>query len=262
MAQRKLPAIPQSGVCRLLPYAADCGSEDSGDTFLKDTDLTAEAVSGSQFSQPSGRFVHVFKGQFESAVMHRNKEFCPQIAERFQGLVRPHVDAAEGVGVVSADGEEGNFRGTSAPDFLETREIGAVAGVINAAALVFDQEAAVAPVIVAQHARAPVLGRRQCHPPIAVGEALPPLQFDDALEAEVGGEVAHAPGHDADFRRGQPAESGAMKMIEVGVSQQDQINGGEVLDFETGAADAFEQEEPVGEIGINQDVQIGELGQE
>ena len=50
-------------------------------------------------------------------------------------------------------------------------------------------------------------------------------------------------------------------MIKMSVSQQNQINGRKVPEFQTGAPDAFQQEEPVGEIGINQDVQIRELGQ-
>ena len=52
-----------------------------------------------------------------------------------------------------------------------------------------------------------------------------------------------------------------MEMIEMGVGQQHQINGGQVLDSQTGAFDAFEQEEPVGKVRINQNIQIRELHQ-
>jgi len=44
-------------------------------------------------------------------------------------------------------------------DFLEAIEIGAIASVINAPPLVFEDKAAVAPLMVAQDARAPVFGR-------------------------------------------------------------------------------------------------------
>ena len=53
-----------------------------------------------------------------------------------------------------------------------------------------------------------------------------------------------------------------MEMIEVGVGQQDQVNGGEVLDLEAGSFDALEQKEPVGEVGINQNIEVGKLEEE
>ncbi len=63
----------------------------------------------------------------------------------------------------------------------------------------FDQEPAIAAMIVPQDPRAPMLGRRQRDAPAAVRETLPPLQFDDALEAKVRRQIAHAPRHDARF---------------------------------------------------------------
>ena len=53
-----------------------------------------------------------------------------------------------------------------------------------------------------------------------------------------------------------------MKMIEMSVRQENQINGGQVFDSQAGALDAFEQEQPVGEIRVDENVQIGELRQE
>jgi len=54
-------------------------------------------------------------------------------------------------------------------------------------------------VMVAQHAGTPMFAGRERDLPVAMGKTLPPIEFDDALEAEVPGEVAHAPGHDADL---------------------------------------------------------------
>ena len=50
-------------------------------------------------------------------------------------------------------------------------------------------------------------------------------------------------------------------MIEVGMGQQNEIDRRQILDFEAGALDPFDEEQPVGEIGIDQDVQIRELHQ-
>ena len=57
----------------------------------------------------------------------------------------------------------------------------------------------------------------------------------------------------------QTAERGFVEMIEMRVGQQHQVNRWQVLDSQAGPLDSFEQEEPVGEVGINQHVQIGEL---
>lgn len=209
--------------------------------------------------EPARRFVHVFKGETKRPVMHGNKPFCAQVLKNLDGFVRAHVDVAEGFGPIGADGEEGDLGREVLADLFEAVEVGAVAGVIDFAALMFEDEAAVAAVIIAKHAGAPMFAGRQGDLPVAMGEALPPIELDDALEPEVAGEVAHAPRHDADFGVGQFAEGRFVKVVEVGVSEEDEINGRQVFDAEAGAFDAFEQEEPVGEIGVNEDVQVGEL---
>jgi hypothetical protein len=48
-------------------------------------------------------------------------------------------------------------------------------------------------------------------------------------------------------------------MIKVRVSEQDEVNGREIFKAQAGAFDAFEEEKPVGEIGVNEDVEVGEL---
>lgn len=93
-------------------------------------------------------------------------------------------------------------------------------------------------------------------------KALPPFQLDDAAEAEVAGEVAHAPGHDGDLGVREAAEGGFVEMVEVRVGEEDEVNAREVLDFQAGAFDAFEEEEPVGEVGVDEDVEVGELDEE
>ena len=58
-------------------------------------------------------------------------------------------------------------------------------------------------------------------------------------EAEILREVADAPRHHADFRVRQPAQRRLVKMVEVRVRQQHQVNRRQVPDFQTGAPDAF-----------------------
>jgi hypothetical protein len=92
-----------------------------------------------------------------------------------------------------------------------------------------------------------------------LGEALPPIQFHHAAKAEVVGQVADTPGHDADLGMRQPAKRGFVKMVKMGVRQQHHINRREVFDLQTRPLDSFQQEKPVRKVGIDQDVKVGEL---
>ena len=52
-----------------------------------------------------------------------------------------------------------------------------------------------------------------------------------------------------------------MKMIEMSVREQNQVDRRQMTDLDSRPFDALEQEQPVGEIGIDQYVQITELNQ-
>lgn len=223
--------------------------------------MLAQSVGCGQFLEPARRFIHVFKGKPERSIVHRHQPLSLKVAEGFDGFVRPHVNPAKRIGEIGPDGKHRHFGRTGLADFPETAKVGAVPRVINSPPLVFDQKTPVSAVNIAQDARTPVLGRRQGDFPACMGEAFPPLQFDNAAEAKVLGQIPHAPGNDGDLGRMQPAQGGAMEMIEVGVGEQNQVNGRQVLDFQAGAPDSLQKEKPVGEIGINQHVQIRELGQ-
>src|SRR5207244_12443531 len=108
----------------------------------------------------------------------------------------------------------------------------------------------------------PMFAGRKRDLPIVGGKTFPPIELNDAFEAEVEREVANAPGHDADFGVRQTAQGRFVKMIEMRVRKLDQIDGREVFDFQAGAFDAFEEEKPVGEIRIDEDVEVGKLDQE
>src|SRR5271155_5355973 len=86
-----------------LPAPAGCGLKHSGHPFLQDSQMLAQAVAFGQFLQPSQWFVHVFKREFESAIMHRHQPFCGHVAERFYGFVGPHVDMSKSVWIIGTD---------------------------------------------------------------------------------------------------------------------------------------------------------------
>lgn len=172
------------------------------------------------------------------------------------------MNAAEGLGVVGANGEEGDFGGEPLADLLEAIEVGGVAGVVDGASAGLEQEAAVAAVAVAQDSGAPVLAGGEGDAEGAASEGLPPFEFDDAVEAEAAGEVSDAPGHDGDARREESAERWLMEVIEVGVGEQDQVCLRQITDAQAGVFLALHEEEPIGEVGVDQEVRVRPLDEE
>ena len=115
--------------------------------------------------------------------------------------------------------------------------------------------------LVGQGPGSPVLGRNKGHFPVVVTETLPPLQLDDAAEAQALGQGSAPPGHDGNFGRGDLAQGRFVEVIEVRVGEQHQVDGWQILHPEPGSLEALEQEEPVGEIGIDDGVEPLELHQ-
>ena len=183
--------------------------------------------------------------------MHRHEPLRAQIFENLDGLIRTHVDVPKGFRMVRADGQQGDLGRTTAANILEAVEIGAVAGVINPAALMFEHETAITAVVVAQDASAPMFAGGEGDAPIPVRKTFPPFQLDDPAKAEVVCQVTYAPRHYPDFGRWQAPQGGFMEMIEMGMGEQQEVNRRQMLDLQPGALDPFEEEEPVGEVGVD-----------
>src|SRR5207302_1704627 len=201
------------------------------DAFLEYFDAIAQSVLSGDFLQPARGLVDVFKGEFERAVVHRHEPLRAQVMEHSHGFVRSHVYLAKRIGKISADRQQGDFGFETCADFLKAVKIGAVAGMINTAASVFQNEPAVATMIVPQYAGAPVFAGRQSHFPVAARETFPPFEFDDAIEAQAVSQVVHAPGHHRNFRMRQAAKRWFVKMIEMRVRKQNQVNRREMFDL-------------------------------
>src|SRR5436190_12691411 len=163
--------------------------------------------------------------------------------------------------MVRADRQQGDLGPAISSYVLEPIEIGAVPRVVNSPPLMFQNEAAVATVTVPQYTSTPMFAGRQSDRPIPMRKAFPPFQFDDAAKTEIVREVAHAPRHQRNLWMRQAPKAGFMKMIEVRMSQQNEIDRRKVLDAQPGAFDAFQQKDPVREIWIDQYVQVVELNQ-
>jgi len=237
------------------------GSENGWDSLFEDAEAGAHAVLIGQLAEPAGGFIEGFEGELEGAEVHRDEPLGLEVFEGADGLVRAHMDAQEGFGLVGADGQEGNLGLASAADLLESMPIGAVAGVVDSTSVVFEDEAAEPAILIVEDACAPMAAGGEGDLPSVAAKGLPPLELDDAAEAEAASELAHAPGHEAELGGGDAPQGAFMEMVEVGMGQQDQIDGRQIANGKSGALEAFEQEKPVGEDRVDEDVEVGELDQ-
>jgi len=81
-------------------------------------------------------------------------------------------------------------------------KVSRVAGVVNAPSLVFNYETTVAAMVVAKRAGSPMFAGNERNFPILVRKTFPPLELDDAFEAEIQCKITDSSGHHANFRSG------------------------------------------------------------
>lgn len=237
------------------------GSQHYGDSFLEHSQAIGDSPLLGELGQPPGRFIHRLERQLEGAVMHRHEPLRLQILERLDGLIRPHVHVAESLREIGTDRQQGYLRAAKFADLLEAVEIGGVAGVENPPALVFQHESAIAAVFIVESSRAPVFARCHRDPPVASRKTLPPFQFDDALEAQIVRQFAHAPRHHSDPRMREAPQGRFVEVIEMGMCQQHKIDRRQMIQFQPRTLDPLQQEEPVRKVRIDQDIQIVELNE-
>src|SRR5580658_5638502 len=216
------------------------------------------------------RLIHGFVGEAEGAVVHGDHPARFEIDKGAHGVGGIGVDVAKLRRIVGANGEQGEFGSEAASDFAEAGEVGGVAGVIDGVFAGLENEAAVAAVRIFQNARAPVARRHMRYRQVAVTRSFPPVQFDDLGKAEIGDQVRNMRRNDD--RRGNPtraqivlhqgAQRRAMKVIEVGVRNQHEIDGRQIGDAQAWTAQAFQDEKPAREIGVDHDALPADLHEE
>ena len=104
-----------------------------------------------------------------------------------------------------------------------------------------DDEAAEAAVDIVDHACAPVFGGGEGDFERADAGGGPVLHFDDFAEAGAADEIADAFGDNDGLALADAAEAAEVEVVEVGVADEDGVDGREVIDFEAGMADAFDE---------------------
>ena len=179
-----------------------------------------------------------FAAEVEGGVVDGHYEAGAGMFGHFPGLFRGAV--VGNPGVVGADGHEGEFGPAEA---LEGVSHGGIAGVEDAAAPGFDEEAIVAAPGVGAHPGAPVFHFEATDGEGADADGFVPANLLDAGVAVDAEEVGGATGGD-DFEvlALHGAEGGDVEMVHVGVGEEDGIDAGDLVERECGFDDALKAE--------------------
>lgn len=206
--------------------------------------------------------MHGLETETECSVVHGNEQLGVHFHKRLECLFGIHVDIAFAHVVVGPDGQKRDLDFFPLSDFFESVEIGTVACMENGAALVFHDEAAEASVGIMQHACTPVKRGSQCDVQAAVGKGLPAPQFLHVVESEVVHQIADVFGDDDGLFVCDGAEGPAVEMVEVGVGDKHEVDVGEVVKFDSGMSQAFDDFQPFRPVRVDQNAVLAGLEKE
>jgi hypothetical protein len=206
----------------------------------------------------------------EGPVVHRHHPARFEIKEGLHGIGRIGVYVAELRRIVSSNGQQGEIWRQAASDFAEPGKIRGIARVINRVLAGFQHEAAIPAMRIFQDPGSPMSRRHVRDRNIVVPGTLPPVELDDLGESQIRNQVGNMGGDDdgrGDAARVQIilhncAQRWAMKVIEMRVRNQHQIDGWKVGNAYAGPAQALEHKQPARKIRIDDDTFSAQLNKE
>jgi hypothetical protein len=164
-------------------------SEEVRDALFEHHHFVLHSGGSRFFLEQLERFFDGLMRQAEGSVVHGDHPAGLQIEKGFGGIGGAGVDVTELLGVVGADREQRDLRRQAASDFAETGEVGSVSGVVEGVFTAAQHIASVTTMRIFQNARSPMARRNVGNIKRAVAIGVPPLQFDNFFEAEIGDEV-------------------------------------------------------------------------
>lgn len=233
--------------------------EDGRAAFFEDADVWGEPAGGGVFEEALGRFVQRLVAKAEGAVVHGDEGAGAQFEKGLEGLLGIHVDIALGRVVVGADRQERQLDRAALADFRKAREVSRVSGVENRSHLPFDDKTPKAAVRVVQDACTPMVRRGESDLESAIRKALPEAEFLDLVEAKVMHQVADVLRDDDRLLIGHLAEGFAIEVVKMGVRDQNQIDLGQIVQFDSRMAQALNHTQPFGPIRIDENAVLGGL---
>ena len=211
--------------------------------------------------QSFGRLAQWLVGETEGSVMHGNHQACVKVDERFESLLGVHVNRAKTRRVIGADGQQRDVDWKSFSDLAESVEVSGVSTMINHPSRHFDHEATEAAVRVVEQPGAPVVTRGEGDAHGAVFKTFPVVKLLNDAEPEVMHEITDFERDNNRLVRRDSAQGAPVEVVEVGVSDENQIDAGQSVEFYPWAAHPFDSLNPVAPDGVDENIQSGGLKQ-
>ncbi len=92
-------------------------------------------------------------------------------------------------------------------------------------------------------------------------KSLPPVHFIHLFESQSVDEVAHAGGDNDGLIGSNLPQASTVKVIKVGVSNENEVDRGEVMVGKTCVTEASNHQEPICPIGIDKNIGLGGLNE-
>ena len=184
--------------------------------------------------------------------MHRNHALCAKLEKGAHGFFRIHVHFASAGRIVGANGEQRDIDLVALANFAESIEVSGVAAMKDGATADLHHEAAEAAVRIVQDARTPVMtrGEGDANRPMLV--AFPIVQFVHAAKPEIVNEITDFERNNDRLVGGDFTQGLAIEMIEMGVSDEDQINRRKIVQTQPGMADSLDDLEPLRPVRVDE----------
>ena len=235
--------------------------EHCGLTLIEEPDPVEELKLERLFQEPKRRLVERLIAEAERSEMHWNHRLGVKLTKGLEGLLRIHVDVTFRRRLIGPDRQESNFNVRPRSNFLKAFEVSGVAAVEDRSSGVFDKKASKSAVAIVQDACAPMPRGCQGDFERAVLEALPVAQFVNPVESQIMYQIANVLWDRDRLIAGYRAQRAAIKMIEVSMGDEYEIDGRKVAELNPGILHAFDDLEPFCPIGIDKHAVLGSLNE-
>ena len=224
--------------------------EEPCDAFFHDDDLVFDSGGLSFAFQQLERLINRLVRKAERAIVHGHHPTRFEIEEGRDGISRAGVHVAECWRIVGSDGEQGEFGRQTAADLRKAAEICRIAGMVDGVFAAAQDVAAITAVGILNNAGAPMARGYVRDFKRTEFVRVPPLELDDVLKAKVGDEIQHMVRNDQNGSRApfvarlpcDCAQRLPVQVIEMRVSNEDDIHGRQIAQVEAGLAQPLQNE--------------------
>src|SRR5579862_2315377 len=180
------------------------------------------------------------------------------------------MNVAKSRRVVSSNRKQRQLWRKPPPDFAKTGKISCISGMINRMLPCPQNKASVAAMRVLQNARAPMPRRNMRHHQAAMSRTLPPVEFNDLGEVEIGNQIGDMR-RNHDRRRPAPrsqivlhdcAKRRTVQMIKMSVRNQNQVDRRQIADSNSRPPQTLQYEQPVRKIRVDDHALSADLQKE